>query len=158
MSDTDSSTWDSRTDSSVDTSSAFAEALASQVNKADIMRMVEAQHEMLSRYEKTNEMLINFNMLSSSRYETASHDFSKHTLILSEMKRDLDSIFKRIRILKQRLGKMHPEAFSACSDVFNVLVEGKVEVQDDNGPRETTGTNIPVDLPIENNQVENNQT
>lgn len=46
MSDTDSSTWDSRTDSSVDTSSAFAEALASQVNKADIMRMVEAQHEM----------------------------------------------------------------------------------------------------------------
>lgn len=51
----------------------------------------------LSRYEKTNEMLINFNLLSSSRYEVTVKEFQNHTQLLSDMKRDLDSIFKRIR-------------------------------------------------------------
>ena len=51
----------------------------------------------MSRYEKTNEMLINFNMLSSTRCEATTQDFRKHTQILGQMKADLDVIFRRIR-------------------------------------------------------------
>lgn len=53
----------------------------------------------LSRYEKTNEMLINFNLLSLSRYEATSQEFKKHTQVLYEMKKDLDNVFRRIRFV-----------------------------------------------------------
>ena len=51
----------------------------------------------LMRFEKTNEMLLNFNILSKARFETTQHEFKKHTQLLAEMKMDLDQVFKRIR-------------------------------------------------------------
>lgn len=51
----------------------------------------------LDRFEKTNEMLVNFNNLSSARLQQMSERFLHHTRTLVEMKRDLDSIFRRIR-------------------------------------------------------------
>ena len=51
----------------------------------------------LSRFEKTNEMLLNFNVLAKSRYETTCKEFSRHTQLLYDMKQDLDSCFTRIR-------------------------------------------------------------
>lgn len=104
-------------------STKFAQSIVEQVNRSDIEAMVQVQRDMLSRYEKTNEMLINFNLLSLSRYEATSQEFKKHTQVLYEMKKDLDSVFRRIRQLKQRLGSMYPEAFSVCSDVYNMLSE-----------------------------------
>ncbi|CAL1528726.1 unnamed protein product [Lymnaea stagnalis] len=104
-----------------DDASVFAASLMEQVNKEDIASMVYIQRDMLSRFEKTNEMLINFNILSSGRYEATLRDFQKHTQLLSEMKKDLDTVFKRIRVLKQRLEKTYPEAFSACSSVYNLI-------------------------------------
>lgn len=51
----------------------------------------------LDRFEKTNEMLLNFNNLSSLRMQQMSERFAHHTRTLVEMKKDLDSIFRRIR-------------------------------------------------------------
>ncbi|XP_041362554.1 kxDL motif-containing protein CG10681-like [Gigantopelta aegis] len=114
----------------LDNAVVIAESLVNQVKKSDIDMMVQHQKEMLTRYEKTNEMLINFNMLSAQRCETTSQDFKKHTQMLYEMKKDLDIVFKRIRTLKQRLTKMHPEAFAACSDVCNIIeVENNEDTQ-----------------------------
>ena len=56
-------------------------------------------HLRLQRFEKTNEMLLNFNALSKGRYETTQQEFRKHTLLLSSMKKDLDAVFKRIRYI-----------------------------------------------------------
>ncbi|XP_046348999.1 kxDL motif-containing protein 1-like [Haliotis rufescens] len=108
----------------------FADALVGQVRRDDVASMVQHQREMLSRFEKTNEMLINFNMLSSSRFETTSQEFKRHTMLLYDMKKDLDIVFRRIRKLKQRLSKMHPEAFSACSNVYN-FIEAEDDDEDD---------------------------
>ncbi|NWX17916.1 KXDL1 protein, partial [Aegotheles bennettii] len=66
----------------------------------------------LDRFEKTNEMLLNFNNLSSLRMQQMSERFLHHTRTLVEMKKDLDSIFRRIRTLKGKLAKQYPEAFS----------------------------------------------
>ncbi|KAK6179539.1 hypothetical protein SNE40_011871 [Patella caerulea] len=103
-----------------DASTVFAKSLANQVNPNDVASMKVIQREMLSRFEKTNEMLINFNMLSSSRFNVTADEFQKHTAMLYDMKKDLDSVFKRIRVLKQRLGKTYPEAFSVCSDICSL--------------------------------------
>ncbi|XP_005094344.1 kxDL motif-containing protein 1 [Aplysia californica] len=104
---------DHRSDAAV-----FAHSLMEQVSSEDIHAMVYVQRDMLSRFEKTNEMLINFNLLSTARYDVTVKEFQKHTQLLFEMKKDLDGVFKRIRMLKQRLGKIYPEAFAACSSVY----------------------------------------
>ncbi|KAM8795073.1 kxDL motif-containing protein 1 [Eudromia elegans] len=57
-------------------------------------------------------MLLNFNNLSSVRVQQMSERFLHHTRTLVEMKKDLDSIFRRIRALKAKLAKQYPEAFS----------------------------------------------
>ena len=56
-------------------------------------------------------MLLNFNTLSLARYEATVQDFHKHTALLTNMKKDLDSVFQRIRSLKDKLSKQHPHAF-----------------------------------------------
>ncbi|XP_077698377.1 kxDL motif-containing protein 1 [Eretmochelys imbricata] len=66
----------------------------------------------LDRFEKTNEMLLNFNNLSNVRMQQMNERFLHHTRTLVEMKKDLDSIFRRIRTLKGKLAKQYPEAFS----------------------------------------------
>ncbi|XP_054661656.1 kxDL motif-containing protein 1 isoform X3 [Grus americana] len=82
-------------------------------------------------------MLLNFNNLSSVRMQQMNERFLHHTKTLVEMKKDLDSIFRRIRwatvmgtllpagretawrwqggwsrTLKGKLAKQYPEAFS----------------------------------------------
>ena len=51
----------------------------------------------LMRFEKTNEMLLNFNVLSVSRYESVEKDFHRYTTLLIDMKKDLDNAHSRIK-------------------------------------------------------------
>ena len=94
-------------------SEVLVQGLAGVVNQGDVEQMVRAQKQMLQRFEKTNEMLTNVNSLSAVRLEKANNDFKKHTQNILEMKRDLDYIFKKLKIVKQKLNKQMPEAYSA---------------------------------------------
>lgn len=102
---------------------AFVQALQHQVNEQDVHALIQSQKHMLMRFEKTNEMLLNCNALSAVRYGLASKELKKHIQLLVEMKKDLDSIFRRIRFLKMKVSQQYPSAFSACNSVFNVLDE-----------------------------------
>ncbi|KAM9814866.1 kxDL motif-containing protein 1 isoform 1-T2 [Syngnathus typhle] len=93
-------------------SGVFCSRMLSMVNSEDVNAIIQAQRHMLDRFEKTNEMLINFNVLSSMRLQQMNESFLLHTRTLVEMKKDLDSIFRRIRMLKGKIGKQYPEAFS----------------------------------------------
>lgn len=66
----------------------------------------------LQRFEKTNEMLLNCNALSTSRLKIASEEFKKHTKLLGEMKKDLDYIFKKLRVIKSKVTTQYPDAFA----------------------------------------------
>lgn len=57
-------------------------------------------------------MLTNCNALSVNRLKSAGAEFKKHTQLLLEMKKDLDNIFKRIRVMKTKLASQYPQAFS----------------------------------------------
>ncbi|XP_067003024.1 kxDL motif-containing protein CG10681 isoform X1 [Anabrus simplex] len=70
----------------------------------------------LQRFEKTNEMLTNCNALSVNRLKSAGTEFKKHTQLLLEMKKDLENIFKRMRVLKTKLANQYPEAFAAAEE------------------------------------------
>ncbi|XP_055937936.1 kxDL motif-containing protein 1-like [Argiope bruennichi] len=102
----------------------FVQSLQHQVNEHDINAIIQSQKHMLARFEKTNEMLANCNTLLASRYVTASKELKKHISFLIELKKDLETIFRRIRFLKMKLSQQYSEAFSAASSsVFNVLDE-----------------------------------
>ncbi|KYN43714.1 hypothetical protein ALC56_01976 [Trachymyrmex septentrionalis] len=90
----------------------FVQGLAGIVDQQDVESMIRAQKQMLQRFEKTNEMLTNCNQLSVNRLKTAGTEFKKHTALLVEMKRDLDYIFKRIRLIKNKLSQQYPQAFN----------------------------------------------
>uniref|UniRef100_A0A182SVK5 KxDL domain-containing protein n=1 Tax=Anopheles maculatus TaxID=74869 RepID=A0A182SVK5_9DIPT len=90
----------------------FVQGLAGLVNQTDVEVMIRAQKQMLQRFEKTNEMLLNCNALSASRLKIATDDFKKHTKLLHDMKKDLDYIFRKIRTIKTKIGNQYPTAFA----------------------------------------------
>ncbi|EPY88318.1 kxDL motif-containing protein 1-like [Camelus ferus] len=95
----------------------FCSRILSMVDADDVNTIILAQKSMLDRFEKTSEMLLNFNNLSCARLQQMSEHFLHHTRTLVEMKRDLKSIFCRIRTLKGKLARQHPEAFSHIPEV-----------------------------------------
>jgi len=108
----------------------FIQGLAGIVDQQDVEAMIRAQKQMLQRFEKTNEMLTNCNALSVNRLKSAGAEFKKHTQLLLEMKKDLDNIFKRIRVMKTKLASQYPQAFSAVTEKsFNVEKEEEIEAE-----------------------------
>jgi len=105
----------------------FLQGLTGGIRTEQVQNMVHDQLHMLSRFEKTNEMLLNFNDLSESRYVSTQGDFLRHTQQLTSMKADLESVFRRIRLLKSTLSRQYPEAFAACSNVYNVIEDEEEE-------------------------------
>ena len=117
----------------------FVQGLAGLVNQQDVENMIRAQKKMLQRFEKTNEMLSNCNSLSGSRLERANKDFSKHIIHLTEVKKDLEFVFKKIRSIKTKLAKNNSEAFSAFGgnigpvkeedDEYDIEIKNKRQIE-----------------------------
>jgi len=119
-------------------SDVFIQSLTGGIKRDDVQKMVNDQHHMLSRFEKTNEMLLNFNELSESRYNSTQRDFLQHTQQLNSMKSDLDSVFRRIRLLKSTLSRQYPDAFKACSNVYNVIEDE----EEDNASEQSSSSTV----------------
>ncbi|XP_017135383.1 kxDL motif-containing protein CG10681 isoform X2 [Drosophila miranda] len=98
------------------------------VNQGDVETMIRAQKQMLQRFEKTNEMLLNCNALSQSRLKNANDDFKRHVKCLNEMKKDLDHIFRKIRVIKQKLQQQYPAIYADVQPQRSSLAE---EAEDD---------------------------
>lgn len=68
-------------------------------------------------------MLLNCNALSQSRLKNASEDFKRHVKLLSEMKKDLDYIFRKVRIIKQKLQQQYPAIYAEVQPQRSSLAE-----------------------------------
>ncbi|XP_030571510.1 kxDL motif-containing protein CG10681 [Drosophila novamexicana] len=102
---------------------AFIQGLSGMVNQSDVETMIRAQKQMLQRFEKTNEMLLNCNALSQSRLKNANEKFKRHVKLLSEMKKDLDYIFRKVRIIKQKLQQQYPAIYAEVQPQRSSLAE-----------------------------------
>ncbi|CAG9860316.1 unnamed protein product [Phyllotreta striolata] len=90
----------------------FIQGLAGIVDQQDVELMIRAQKQMLQRFEKTNEMLTNCNALSASRLKSVGPEFKKHVQLLLETRKDLEYVFKKIRVIKTKLSAQYPDAFA----------------------------------------------
>lgn len=91
----------------------FYDRITTMIPDEDLQKILRYQKHALTKFEKTNETFGKFNELSEARYEELHMQFKNNTRMLVDMKKDLDSIFRRIRMLKVRLGKQYEEAFAA---------------------------------------------
>ncbi|XP_065359488.1 kxDL motif-containing protein CG10681 [Calliphora vicina] len=115
---------------------AFIQGLAGLVNQSDVETMIRAQKQMLQRFEKTNEMLLNCNALSQSRLKQANDDFKRHCKVLADMKKDLDYIFRKIRSIKQKLSHQYPIAYAEAQPQRSSLAE---EAEDETELKRVSG-------------------
>ncbi len=81
----------------------------------------------MTRFEKSNEMLVNCNALSSTRFQNGELDFKKHTQMLTEMRKDVDNIFRRIRAIKAKLASQYPKQYEGkqpfyCEIIICILI------------------------------------
>ncbi|XP_065579112.1 kxDL motif-containing protein CG10681-like isoform X2 [Artemia franciscana] len=92
-------------------SEVFTHGLAAVSSQQKVEDMMISQKQMLQRFEKTNEMLINCNHLSSTRFQSACSSFKQHNQVLTELKKDLDYIFKKLKKVKTKLSTTYPKEF-----------------------------------------------
>ncbi|XP_056662565.1 kxDL motif-containing protein 1-like [Monodelphis domestica] len=64
------------------------------------------------QFEKTNEMVLNFNKLSNIYMQHMSEHFTHQSKTMMEMRKDLDSIYFRLQTLKIKLSKEYQNAFN----------------------------------------------
>lgn len=63
-------------------------------------------------------MLVNCNALSQIHLQKATSEFKKHIQLLHELKRDLDNIFKRVKVLKVKTATQYPQQYQGTSHSF----------------------------------------
>lgn len=69
-----------------------------------------------------NEKLRFLNSISQSRYEASVTAFRFHMRLLANVKKDLDSVFRRIRTLKTKLAAQHPEIMAEIQDKYTIHI------------------------------------
>nr|CAG4638023.1 EOG090X0CBU [Chydorus sphaericus] len=105
----------------------FVQGCAGFTNQHDIESMIRAQKQMLQRFEKTNEMLVNCNALSQIHLQKAALEFKKHIQLLNEIKKDLDNIFRRVKALKAKTANNYPQQFQEALTQIQPVQEDEEE-------------------------------
>jgi len=104
-------------------SESFYQRMETMINKEDVQSILDKQKETLTKFEKTNAKFGRFNDLSAARFLHLNQQLRNHTKMLLDMKKDLDSVFRRIRTVKAKLAKQYGPAFHAISAGIQRLEE-----------------------------------
>lgn len=89
-------------------SSSSGGADCTYMDESMLSAILHDQREMLGKLEKANETLETCNILSGQRLEAYTPDFRQHVKLLVDMKKDLDSVYKRLRIIQTKVAKLYP--------------------------------------------------
>lgn len=100
-----------RTTSLIMSSDRRAASACGFIDEEDLDAIASAQTRCLARLEKANEMMETCNALCQQRLQLFDTDVRRHILMLQTMKRDLDSVFRRIRLLKARVATRHAQEY-----------------------------------------------
>ncbi|TPX32697.1 hypothetical protein SmJEL517_g04203 [Synchytrium microbalum] len=94
-------------------SAILAKELTTMFSKDENMdQIIKVQQDTLERLRTTNDALDTFNEFSAARYLVEAKSVEGYTKLLREIKTDLDSIFRRVRVLKATVSARHPKEFA----------------------------------------------
>ncbi|KAK4469390.1 hypothetical protein MN116_006946 [Schistosoma mekongi] len=100
------------------TSKSFDISIENMISSSDAVKIITFQEAMLTKLEKTNEMLRTVSELSNGRYRILFTELTAHTKTIMSLKREMDDIFKRIRSVKKLLYSNFPEDMERLSQQF----------------------------------------
>ena len=90
----------------------------SLINQKDIEIIHFTQRHILDQLERSNAKLAQVNKFSIHRFIKLGPQIKRHTRTLVDTKKELDSIFRRIRILQGKIQSQYPDHFKrAASEI-----------------------------------------
>ena len=92
----------------------FVDRFTDLINHEHVRDIRETQSQMLHTLELSNSKLASLNNISEKTYEKTVSQFRHNIKMLQDMKKQLDSIFRRIRVLKGRVAAGYPQAYAAA--------------------------------------------
>lgn len=110
------------------TSKVLADEITSLVNKTDIECTLQIQNEIKDKLCQTTTTLSEFNERSEKELSEIGAQLEDYTRLNKEMKKDLEDIFKRLRVMKIDLMKKYPSEFRQAN---TELIEQFGELEDD---------------------------
>ncbi|KAG1049052.1 hypothetical protein G6F43_008596 [Rhizopus delemar] len=94
----------------------IAEKILNLKNEEDIATISRDQDECLDAYRDSEKRLEAFNKFSKARYQDIYQHFEQHTKLLKQMKKDMNSVFTKLRKIKSQLNEAYPEQHKAAVD------------------------------------------
>lgn len=82
------------------------------VNCDNVSCMIDLQTTAIDRLESTNKSIMSCNTLAQSKLASTAKLFKKTTKQMSETKKDLDFIYKKILELKHKVKTERPDLFA----------------------------------------------
>ena len=98
----------------------FMDRFTDLIHHDNVQDIRETQVQMLHTLELSNSKLSSLNDISERTYEQNVAEFRHSIKMLQDMKKQLDSIFRRIRILKGRVAAGYPEAYAAALEAGSI--------------------------------------
>ena len=100
----------------------FLEKLTGLMHQDNVIAIRHEQMKIMNNLEVANWKLASLNDISETTFMKCSADFKQHIKMLQDMKKQLDSIFRRIRNLKVKAASLYPEAYAKaeleCAERF----------------------------------------
>lgn len=106
--------------------SASVETIARLVNKDDVRRMINIQTEAIDNLERTNKDLTECNNLAQAKLVTTAKLFKKTARHMTDAKKDLDVIYKKILEMKAKIQLQKPHLFERYKQPSEELEERDV--------------------------------
>lgn len=89
----------------------LVEAIPKMINKNDVAKMVEIQTRSIKRLEDINRSVLASTDIAQEKLSLVSKLFKKSSKQISESKRDLDVIYKKLASMKHELRIEKPDLF-----------------------------------------------
>ena len=109
----------------------FTSRLTNIMSHENVTAIRQDQAKMLHTMELANWKLSSLNDISESTFQSCSADFKHVSKRLVDMKKQLDSVFRRIRHLKAHIAATYPEAYTAAQE--KCKMESDLDETESNG-------------------------
>ncbi len=118
------------TNAGVEGLESFIERLTSLMEQENVISIRQEQMKMMKDLELANWKLASLNEISETTFNNCAADFKQYTKMLHDMKKQLDSIFRRIRILKLKAATSYPEAYRLAEEKCAMRLDKELSPDD----------------------------
>ena len=117
----------SPTETEISLGEAFFERFTSIPHQGNTQAIKSEQEHMYHLLELANWKISSLNEISEATFQERAPEFRYYVRSLQEMKKQLDSIFRRIRTLKAKVSMLYPEAYAAAQEQVSIHSEDSVD-------------------------------